>query len=591
VVSQFIRSMSLFWVFFRVLADYWWLDKTDRFRSEEARRAAEERAYRRWGRLLRNTALRLTGLIIKVGQFLSARADVMPAAFIQELSALQDAVPAAPFSAIRKRVEAELGAPIASVFTEFDEIALASASLGQVHKARLAEGQVVAVKVLRPGIERLVATDMAALWKMARFLQKRTKFGRRFDLEAIMEEFETITYQEMDYRQEAENIRRFRKNFAGTRGIDVPFPMDNLVSQRLLVMEYKAGFKLTDRERLLACGIQPEAMAERLIDAYLKQLLVDGFVHVDPHPGNLMAEEDGTLVFVDFGMMGTITPEDRKGFADLAATLLTRDLDGAVRALDGLGFLRRKDGNDPLKKALAFLLDRLSGVKLQPGPEFDQLLEEFREWIYEEPLQFPARYLFIGRAIGLLAGLATSLNPGIDWVKVLKERALPMLDAARTPPPGAGGGAATGEGPGNQGFDWRKLLNELFGPGAATAADVVLQQAKTTGLSLVKLPGQMERTLNRIESGSVQVQTDLSPLTERLDRQNRYASRLAWALVAAGAGITGAILRVGGFPAETRVAWGIAGVALVLLLGNALFTRTGSKGRRRAPHPTFRRSR
>lgn len=590
MVSQFFRSLSLFWVFFRVLADYWWLDKTDRFRSEDARRAAEERAYRRWGRLLRNTALRLHGLIIKVGQFLSARADVLPASFIQELSALQDAVPAAPFPTVRKRVEAELGAPIASIFTEFGETALASASLGQVHKARLAEGQVVAVKVLRPGIERLVATDMAALWKMARFLQKRTKFGRRFDLESIMEEFETITYQEMDYRQEAENIRRFRKNFAGVGGIDVPFPMDNLVSQRLLVMEYKAGFKLTDRERLLACGIKPEEMAERLIDAYLKQLLVDGFVHVDPHPGNLMAEEDGTLVFVDFGMMGTITSEDRRGFADLAATLLTRDLDGAVRALDGLGFLRRKDGNDPLKKALAFLLDRLSGVKLQPGPELDQLLEEFREWIYEEPLQFPARYLFIGRAIGLLAGLATSLNPGIDWVKVLKERALPMLDSARTPPPGAGD-AQDAAGENTSGFDWRKLLNEWFGPGAATAADVVLKQAKSTGISLIKLPGQVERTLNRIESGSVQVQTDLSPLTERLDRQNRYASRLAWALVAAGAGISGAILRLGGFPAETRVAWSIAGAALLLLLGNALFTRSSGRGRRRAPHPTFRRSR
>jgi len=135
------------------------------------------------------------------------------------------------------------------------------------------------------------------------------------------------------------------------------------------------------------------------------------------------------------------------------------------------------------------------------------------------------------------------------------------------------------------------LLAALGGAKAPKPAAVVIQQPTPTGLSLVRLPGQMERTLNRIESGSVQVQTDLSPLTERLDRQNRYASRLAWALVAAGAGITGAILRVGGFPAETRVAWGIAGVALVLLLGNALFTRTGSKGRRRAPHPTFRRSR
>ncbi|HYG57623.1 MAG TPA: AarF/ABC1/UbiB kinase family protein, partial [Symbiobacteriaceae bacterium] len=241
MVTQFFRSMSLFLVFFRLLADYWWLDFTDRFRSDEARRAAEERAYRRWGRLLRTTALRLRGLIIKVGQFMSARADVLPQAFIGELSALQDSVPAAPFAAIRLRVEAELGAPLESVFAEFEQESQASASLGQVHRAKLKEGPTVAVKVLRPGIERLVATDLSALRRMAAFLQKRTRFGRRFDLEAIMNEFETITYQEMDYRQEAENIRRFRKNFAGVRGIDVPFPMDNLVSQRLLVMEFKTG--------------------------------------------------------------------------------------------------------------------------------------------------------------------------------------------------------------------------------------------------------------------------------------------------------------------------------------------------------------
>lgn len=578
-MAQFFRAMSLFLVFFRVLADLWWLDFMERFRSQDGRRAAEERAFRRWGRLLRRTALRLHGLIIKVGQFLSARADVLPETFIRELSSLQDAVPAAPFPAIKRRVEAELGAPLDALFAEFGQQALASASLGQVHSARLAEGQTVAVKVLRPGIEQLVATDMSALWWMARFLQKHTRFGRRLDLEAIMAEFETITLQEMDYRQEAENIRRFRKNFAGVRGIDVPFPMDNLVSQRILVMEYKAGSKLTDRQQLQEWGIDPIALSERLIDAYLKQLLVDGFVHVDPHPGNLMVDEAGTLIFVDFGMMGTITPQDRRGIADLAAALLTRDLDGAVRALGDLGFLRRRDGNDPLKKALAFLLDRFSGVKLQPGPEFDRFLEEFREWIYEEPLQFPARYLFIGRAVGLLAGMATSLNPNIDWVKVLKERALPMLEAARP------SSEADGEKPG---FDWRKLVTDWFGPGAATVVDVALKQVSATGMSLIKLPGQMERTLAKVESGSLQVQTDLSALTDAFERQGRYANRLAWALVAAGAGIAGAILRVGGFLTETRVAWAIGGAALLLLLINVIFTRR--RGRRRAPHPTFRKS-
>lgn len=569
--SQLLRSLSIFAVALRILAEYLWLDFMARFRSQASHRAAEARAYSRWGGLLRKKALRLRGLIIKVGQFLSTRADVLPQSFTRELTALQDAIPAAPYAAIRQRVEAELAAPLDTVFAEFETEALASASLGQVHRARLKAGQTVAVKVLRPGIERLVRTDMAAVRKIMWFLDRFSGVGRRIDIPAMMAEFQTITYQEMDYRQEAENIRRFRKNFASVAGIDVPFPFDNLVTERLLVMEYKSGMKLTERDRLLAASINPQQLAERLIDAYLKQILVDGFVHVDPHPGNLMAQPDGTLVFLDFGMMGTITPEDRTNFAALVTTLVTRDLDGAVRALEALGFVRhRAANNDILKKALGYFLDQVSGVKLQPGPEMDRFLVDLREWLYEEPLQFPARYIFIGRAVGLLSGLASALDPTIDWVNVLKERALPLLT-----------GSGAREAGGRTGwFDWRKTLNNLFGAGADMAVDLALKQGAATGLSLVRLPSQLERVLAQVEAGSLQVQTDLAEATARLDRQAHLVNRLTWTVLLAGAGVAGAVLRAAGLSAEARWAWGFGAVALFLLLVNLI---TARRPRRRRP--------
>jgi predicted unusual protein kinase regulating ubiquinone biosynthesis (AarF/ABC1/UbiB family) len=573
LISQLIRSVYIFGVFFAMLADYLWMDFLERFRSDESRTRAEARAYGRWGRRLRKAALRLHGVIIKVCQFLSTRADVLPESFTRELASLQDAVPAAPYPAIRRRVESELGAPLETIFAEFETEALASASLGQVHRAKLKEGQTVAVKVLRPGIERLVDVDMAAVRRIWMWLGRHTSLGRKLDMKAVVDEFEVITRQEMDYRLEAENIRKFRKNFAGVPGIDVPYPFDNLVAQRLLVMEFKSGMKLTERDRLHAAGVDTKQLASRLVDAYLKQVLLDGFIHVDPHPGNLMVEPDGTLIFVDFGMMGVITAEDRQGFTLLVRGLLTRDMDLAVKALAGLGFLRKDVSTEPLKRALIFLLDHVSGLKIQPGPELDKFVQDFREWLYEEPLQFPARYIYIGRAVGLLVGIGNTLDPNLDWVKILKDQALPLLEQSRR-------SEAKDEGAG--GFDWRRLAADLFGPAAGPAVDAVWTTVKDTGMSLIRLPGQLERSLAKLENGSVQVQTDLSGLSERLDMQARLMNRLTWAVLAAGTAVVGSLLQNAGQAGEARIAWGGCGLAVLLLLGNLALGN--ARRRRRSPH-------
>ncbi|MHB9145012.1 MAG: ABC1 kinase family protein [Symbiobacteriia bacterium] len=585
MLSQFFRSLRILTIATTVLIDYLWLDFLRRFRSADANRAAEARAYRRWGALLRRAALDLHGLIIKVGQFLSTRVDMLPDSFTKELSQLQDAVPGAPFPPVRRSVEASLGAPLSAVFADFEPEPVAAASLGQVHRASLKDGSTVAVKVLRPGIERLVETDLAALRKILWFLGRFTRVGRRFDLPAIMAEFKSGVMREIDYRQEADHMREFRRNFQGFPGVDVPVPVDHLVTQSVLVMEFIEGLRPTDRAGLVAAGIAPEPLAERLVDAYLKQTLVDGFVHVDPHPGNFIIRPDGTLVFVDFGMMDHVTPEDRANFARLTRAALTRDLGGAVEAVVALGFVRPGADLEILRDALGFLLDRVTGVPLAEGPELDSFLEDLRQWLYEEPLQFPAKYLFLGRAVGLLAGLATSLNPGINWKDVLMRKALPLLSGG-TGTGGAAGGT-TDEGGGESGAaggfaelrdTLGELLQKLLGPQGSATLKVVWDEVKTQGLALVRLPALLDRVLAVAESGRLRVTPDFSPVTARLERQERALSRLVWAVVAVGGGVSGAILRVGGALFEARVAWSVAGFALLLVLWGGIGRRSGGSG-------------
>ncbi|MDB5084694.1 MAG: hypothetical protein JWN30_1580 [Bacilli bacterium] len=530
------------------------------------RKQAEERIYARCGIRFRRAALHLQGLIIKVGQFLSARSDVLPQSFIKELTQLQDAVPGEPFPAVKTLVELELGASLQAVFRNFEEQPLAAASLGQVHLAIGLDGELAAVKVMRPGIERLAEIDLSALNKVVWVLVRFTQFGKRMNLFGLYQEFRTMVGRELDYRLEAENLLRFKREFAADNRIVVPGLRSDLITRRVLVMEYIDGAKLTDQAKLTEWGISNEQLVATLLDAYFKQILVNGFVHVDPHPGNLLVLQDGRVCFLDFGMMAEISRSDIRLFAKLAGSALVRNYDGIVDAIDQLGFLQPNVNRDFLKKAIRFLLDRISGTRLERGDEMDSFIREFQDFLHDEPLILQARYMFLGRAIGMVTGLITGLHPAINWNDILVQRALPLLTAQLEENAEEGNG-----------FNWRRpildIARRLFGETGAAATDLVLTQAQELGMALLHLPGLFDGVLQKADRGDLTIRLELSEVLNRLDRQEHLIKQTIWLMLSIASGLLAFWLHLKQLHNESLAALGLTVVFAAVLAVNSLASR------------------
>src|SRR5579859_270343 len=317
-------------------------------------RSTRRERLRRLAVLYRALAIRMGGVLIKVGQFLSARVDVLPEEVTAELAGLQDEVPAEKFDDIRRLAEAELGAPLAQRFAAFDPVPLAAASLGQVHRARLrpeTEGgpeTAVVVKVQRPKVELLIATDLAALDTVGNWIKYYPPIRRRADVPALLAEFARILRGEIDYLAEGRNAETFAANFKDTPGVRVPHIYWPYTTRRVLTLEDVYAIKITDYEAITAAGIDRAEVAERLFQTYLRQIFEQGFFHADPHPGNLFVERlaaapaggpSWRLIFVDFGMMGHVPPNLRAGLREMAIGVATRDAARLVHASQTMGIL------------------------------------------------------------------------------------------------------------------------------------------------------------------------------------------------------------------------------------------------------------
>ncbi|WP_296664646.1 AarF/UbiB family protein [Demequina sp.] len=392
-----------------------------------------------FARKFRVLAVDLGGLMIKLGQFMSSRLDVLPPEITQELEGLQDEVPPVPFDQMRALAEHELGVPLARVFAQIDEDPVAAASLGQAYRAQLAPLDAknagfdgVVVKIQRPGIEAIVDVDLAALRRVAQWLRRIRLVSDRADMPALVEEFATVSLEEIDYLQEGQNAERFAENFAKDDRVKVPAIVWERSTRRVLALEDVTAIKITDAPALRAAGIDPADVAKVFAEVMFDQLFVHGFFHADPHPGNLFIEpaapgEDGhpwRLTFVDFGMMGSIPTALREGLRALIIAAASRDGRGMVQAMNGAGVLLPSADTADLERVMDKLFARFGGMgfaelrELDPR-EFRDFGLEFSDVVLTMPFQMPEDFLLVIRAVSLTSGVCSALDPAYNiWDSV-----------------------------------------------------------------------------------------------------------------------------------------------------------------------------
>jgi predicted unusual protein kinase regulating ubiquinone biosynthesis (AarF/ABC1/UbiB family) len=369
---------------------------------------------------LRESLISLGPTFIKIGQALGTRADLLPLPYVKELAVLQDQVPSFPTADAFARIESELGRSLQESYPEIDSEPIASASLGQVYRARLATGEEVAVKVQRPDLEQAISIDVAILYRLVKLTNRFfPKANENADWEGMLHEFYATIFDELDYVKEGRNADRFRYNFRTWRAVRVPKVFWSHTNTRVLTMEFVRGTKVVDLEGLRARRISAVKVNRLLVRTYLKQLLEDGFFHADPHPGNLLVMDSGHLAFFDFGMVGRISPKLQSQMIDAFFHVVSRDVQGLGQDIIDLDFL--KPGVDP--ETVRPVVERLfkSYLNLKLGDvNFKELTYDLAEVIYEYPFRLPANFTYVMRALMTLEGIAILTDPGFSFFETAK---------------------------------------------------------------------------------------------------------------------------------------------------------------------------
>lgn len=446
--SRFVRLLIVAVAVARIYLTYKIPQVLGRIGLYHDTRQKVSRRHRRNAEALYKLAVDLQGLMIKPCQFLSSRADIVPDEYIDVLSRLQDQVPPRPYREIRRVIQQELGAPPETLFAAFARRPVAAASLAQVHRARLHDGRSVAVKVQYPGIDKVADADLKNMKMLAKML---ARLERPFDFTPIVRELEVMAPLELDFINEGHNAEIVAKNLRHRPEFVVPGIIWERTSRRVLTMDFIEGLKITDIAGMKAAGIDPPAVAQLLTEAFCEQMLINGFFHADPHPGNLIVQPPVAGVhgprigLIDFGLAKRFPAAFRRSFVELTRAIILKDDLATAKAFQALGF--RAKSNDP--KTFLALGDAFLGRAVRENRSYadaDMVAEVnamLTRTLRENPVvNVPSDIVLVGRVTGLLAGLAKSLNSQVDLLgtmmpyvamRSLSEDGRAALQASLTP--------------------------------------------------------------------------------------------------------------------------------------------------------------
>ncbi|MDN4614571.1 AarF/UbiB family protein [Leifsonia sp. F6_8S_P_1B] len=543
------------------LAVTWWYELfLPRIGLARVAERTRSKRMRRFAKRFHGLAIELGGLMIKVGQFMSSRLDVLPPEITAELEGLQDEVPAVPFGEIRALAEAELGVPLERAFAYVDPTPVAAASLGQAHRGRLAPETAaevgfneIVVKVQRPGIDAIVDVDLAALRRVGRWLSHVRLVSDRVDAPALVEEFAATSLHEIDYVHEAGNAERFEADFSGDARVAVPSVVWERTTRRVLTLADVTAIKITDAEALRAAGIDPAAVAPVFATVMFDQLFTSGYFHADPHPGNIFvtpvapgtpAAGDGSqpwkLTFIDFGMMGEVPAGIRRGLRKLLIAAAGRDGKGLVDAMRDVGVLLPTADTTELERAMAHLFARFGGMgfaelrEVNPR-EFRDFANEFGDVVRSLPFQLPENFLLIVRAMSLTSGVCSALDPSFNLWDSVEPYAAQLLREER----------------GNVAGDFGREALEILGV-------------------LSRLPRRVDALVTQISDGKLEVTNPrLEKAALRLEKTGR---RLVAALVFGAVLVSGALVR-----GEDAGLGNVLMVGSLVPLGFAVFAGRGGR--------------
>ncbi len=524
-----------------ILGIIWWELILPKVGLRKLSRATRSSRITQIARRFRALAVQMGGVMIKVGQFLSARLDVLPREVTDELTGLQDEVQAEPFEPIKALIEEEFGKPLAQIFDAFDPVPFASASIGQVHIARLhlnnseiTQFPDVVIKVQRPHIEEIVKIDLSALQIVGGWVQKYKPIRKHADVPKLLNEFSMTLYDEIDYIHEGKNAEIFKENFKELTYVRVPNVIWSHTTKRVLTLENVLAIKITDYDLIEQAGIDRGAVAKRLFNTYLKQIFEDRFFHADPHPGNLFVQpaeagddpENWKLTFVDFGMADTLEEKTYEGLKEAVLAVGTQDASRLLKSYQILDVLLPDADLELLERASQRVFDRFWGkstteLMSMHAREAHEFMKDFEDLLYEMPFQAPENIILLGRCVSILSGICTGLDPNFN----VFENLVPYT------------GKLTGvDGEGRWSIIWSEITR-MF--------QLVL-----------RLPTRADNLITKMEQGRLEVR--VPALSREMERMRRTQRKTTIAIIFAAFLISGVQFYLAGEVVVAIIFWGLA---------------------------------